>query len=240
MKNTLLYTISIFLFFIVNGINAQEKNIKDSLKTPQIHSLRVGVDISKPIIGLFKTAYKASEFVADYRLKNNSYIAGEFGTVTRSFGEVSFAYQTKGTYYKIGFDYNVYDNLIGMNNMIYTGLRYGHSTFSQELLHYNTNTIGNYWPSNSNTTPTKYDNLNASWLTLVFGIKVETFNNIFVSSSLQLNRLISQKEPNNFKNLYIPGFNHVGLNALSASFNYTISYNIPFNKRTKEKLRKDE
>ena len=240
MRNTLLYTISIFLFFTVSRISAQEKSSKDSIKTPQLHSLRVGVDISKPILGLFNTDYKALELVADYRLKNNIYLAGEFGTTTRSFDEVSFAYQTKGSYYKVGFDYNVYDNLIGMNNMIYTGLRYSHSTFSQELLHYDTNTIGNYWPNFSNTTATEYDNLNASWVSLVFGLKVETFKNVFVSSSLQLNRLVSQKEPNNFKNLYIPGFNRVGLNALNASFNYTIAYTIPLTKSTKEKSKTDE
>ena len=240
MKNTLLYTISIFLFFTVSRITAQEKNIKDSIKTPQMHSLRFGIDISKPILGLFNTDYKALELVADYRLKNNIYLAGEFGTATRSFDEVSFAYQTKGSYYKIGFDYNIYDNLIGMNNMIYTGLRYSHSAFSQELLRYDTNAIGNYWPSFSNTTATKYDNLNASWVSLVFGLKVETFKNIFVSSSLQLNRLISQKEPYNFKNLYITGFNRVGLNPLSVSFNYTIAYNIPLKKSAKEKPKTDE
>lgn len=235
MKNTLLYTISILLLLAATSAYSQEGNntvlAGDSISKPVVnHSLRFGVDISKPILALFKKNYTGIEFVADYRLKNNYYIATEFGYETRTFDETNFSYTTKGSFYKIGIDYNIYENLIGMNNMIYVGLRYGRSDFSQEVLSYTTNTSNQYWNAASHSGAT-YDNLNASWASILFGLKAETFKNVFIGASLQINRLLSQKQPDGFQNLYAPGYNRIGLNDLSASFNYTISYMIPFTKK---------
>ncbi len=232
MKNTLLYTISIFLLLTVTtSYSQEEKTAIDSVAKPKVtHSLRFGVDVSKPILGLFKKDYSGIAFVADYRIRNNYYIATEFGLETRTFEETTFSYTTKGSFYKIGFDYNLYENLIGMNNMIYVGLRYGRSDFSHEILSYTTNTSNQYWNSASHS-GTTYNNLNASWATVLLGLKAETFKNVFIGASLQINRLLSQKQPDGFQNLYAPGYNRIGLNDLSAGFNYTISYMIPLTKK---------
>ena len=46
--------------------------------------------------------------------------------------------------------------------------------------------------------------------------------------SLRLNRLMSDIRPDNFDNLYIPGFNKkTDENVWGAGFNYTITYAIP-------------
>jgi len=234
MKNNLLYIINIVLLLSVFNLKAQE-TAQDTLIKPKVaKALRLGIDISKPAIALFNSDYKGLEFVADFRIKKNLYLAAEYGSETRTLDEISYKYQTKGSFYKIGFDYNVYDNLIGMDNLIYVGMRYGHSSFSQELLNYNTSTQGQYWPLNSNNTPIKYDNLSANWISGLIGLKVEVFPHIFVGSSFQINRLINQTEPTNFQNLFAPGYNRMGLNDLSVSFNYTISYLIPFNKKVRK------
>ena len=54
-----------------------------------------------------------------------------------------------------------------------------------------------------------FTGLSASWIEFVFGFKAEIINNIFVGLDLRLNRLMTQDEPTNFSNLYIPGFNKV-------------------------------
>ena len=47
--------------------------------------------------------------------------------------------------------------------------------------------------------------------------------------NLKVNRLLSQDKPDNFNNLYIPGFNKkTEENKFGAGFNYTITYRIPF------------
>ena len=72
-------------------------------------------------------------------------------------------------------------------------------------------------------------------------MKAEVFNNVFVGFSVRLNRLVSQKRPNNFDNLYIPGFNRTYNGDFGVGFNYTVSYFIPLYKATvkaKEKASK--
>ena len=59
------------------------------------------------------------------------------------------------------------------------------------------------------------------------GMKIETLPNLYLGTQLSLKKMIATKEPKNFKNLYIPGFNRVFSNNLGVGFNYTVSYNIP-------------
>ena len=52
--------------------------------------------------------------------------------------------------------------------------------------------------------------------------------------SLRLNRLLSDKVPENFDNIYIPGFNKkTEDNKFGAGFNYTLTYSIPFASKKK-------
>lgn len=238
MKNNLLYIINLIVLLSFSNAIAQQN---DSIpKTKLVHRLRLGVDLSKPIIAAFNSDYQGMEFVADYKLKNRIYLAGEYGFETRTLNETSFSYTTTGSFFKIGADYNIYDNLIGMDNMIFFGLRYGHSSFSHTLENYSTNTTGQYWPTNNNNNPIAFDNLSLDWIGLSLGLKTEIYANIFLGASLQLNRLVSQTAPSNFKNLYAPGYNRVGLNDLNVSFNYTISYSIPLQLKKEKQTSIDE
>ena len=55
---------------------------------------------------------------------------------------------------------------------------------------------------------------------------VQILKNIYTGISLRLNRLISDKIPSNFDNIYIPGFNKKTQdNVFGAGFNYTLTYN---------------
>jgi len=114
-----------------------------------------------------------------------------------------------------------------MENMIVVGLRYAYSNFNQTLNEYTIN-ADPFLPNQTITTPVFYDNLNAQWIELVLGLKAEILHNVFMGFSFRWNQKIAFKEPDNFKNLYIPGFNKVYLNSNGFGFNYTISYLIPF------------
>ena len=134
---------------------------------------------------------------------------------------------------KAGFDYNAYSNWLDREDAIYIGMRYGFSTFSQTL---NSFTINNN-PFLDDLAITesgqKFDNLNAHWVEFVLGIKAELFNNLFLGFSFSGKKMISTKEPDNFKNLFVPGFNRVFLNNSGFGFNYTLSYLIPLYKKEK-------
>ena len=67
---------------------------------------------------------------------------------------------------------------------------------------------------------------------IVAGVKVETFNNVYLGFSLRLNKLLSTQKPENFDNLYIPGFNKVtDDNTFGSGFNYTLTYSFPLRKK---------
>jgi hypothetical protein len=85
----------------------------------------------------------------------------------------------------------------------------------------------------------KFNGLSAQWLEVVVGIKAEVLKNIYVGFSVRMNRMISNKKPDNFDNLYIPGFNRTYNGDFGVGFNYTVSYFLPLYK-TKSSQKKVE
>ena len=209
----------------------ETKNTIVPVKTDR-YGLRVGVDLYKLTRGLYDKDYKGIEFMGDYRLTKKYFLAAEIGNENKTTDDSRLNFTTKGSYLKVGFDYNAYENWLDMENIISIGLRYGFSTFNQELNSYkiynSTPYFGEVPAINSGE---KFNGLTASWIEVVAGIKAKVFDNVFVGFSLRLNRLVSNKEPGNFENLYIPGFNRTYNGDFGVGFNYTVSYFIPIYKK---------
>jgi hypothetical protein len=196
------------------------------------YGLRVGIDLFKLTRGLYDEGYKGIEFVGDYRLTKKYFLAAELGNENKTTDDDRLNFTTKGSYLKVGFDYNAYENWLDMENIISIGLRYGFSTFNQELNSYK---IYNANPYFGETPPVasgaKFNDLTASWIEVVAGLKAKVFDNVFIGFSLRLNRLVSNKKPGNFDNLYIPGFNRTYNGDFGVGLNYTVSYFIPIFKK---------
>jgi hypothetical protein len=223
----LKYTISILFFLTCSTIFAQlGKNAKDTATYKDRYGLRVGIDVVRPIYSLFSEDTKGFEIVGDYRVTKRFYLATELGYRDQTRQEDFFNFSTKGQYIKIGVDYNAYKNWIGMENMIVVGIRYGFSTFSQSVNEYTIN-ADPFIPVRTEPNGENYDGLSAHWAELVLGLKVEVLHNVFLGVSFRGNTLITSTKPENFKNLYIPGFERVFVNNNGFSFNYTVSYLIP-------------
>ncbi len=211
------------------GIGSQKKDTIYKNK----YGLRVGVDLYNPIYTLIDDDRKGLELVADYRISKKFFIAAELGYLENITDEDFINFTTNGQYIKAGVDYNAYENWLDMENMIYVGFRYGYSNFSQTL---NTFTVNNDYFFHSLEkieNGQKFDNLNAHWAEFVLGIKAEIFNNLYVGFSFSGKKMISSKQPENFKNLFVPGFNKVFLNNSGFGINYTLSYLIPLYKKAK-------
>lgn len=230
------YFISLLVVVLVSTSVYGQKSLdnnaekKDSIvyKTP--YGLRLGVDISKPIKGMLDDTYKGFEIVGDYRLTKNFYLAAEIGFEEETTLEDFTSSFSKGNYIRVGGNFNLYKNWLDMTNEIFFGFRYGLSIFDQTLNNYAINTGNQYFESSITNSRTE-TGLNAHWLELMLGIKVETLKNVYISASASYKIMVSLKEPNNFKTLFAPGFNRVFLNQAGFGFNYTISYTIPFNKK---------
>ena len=77
------FFISLCLFFVVVNSFSQEQKKTESKKDTIIYKtgygIRVGIDISKPALALFDKSYSGIEFVGDYRISKNWYVATELG-----------------------------------------------------------------------------------------------------------------------------------------------------------------
>ncbi len=231
----LKFYINFLILLFCGSIWAQNEIKTDSIATEVRYGIRLGIDISKPIRMFLDSDYKGLELVGDYRLTRNLYLAGELGNETKKIDRDAVNFETSGTYIKLGVDYNVYNNWTGMDNLIVVGFRYGFSQHAQTLLGYNLLNDNHYWKEDNRldlTTPKRYEGLNGHWIELQLGFKAELFRNLYMGISLQMHRLVSDKDPENFENLFIPGFNKVLTNnPYGAGLNYTISYQLPIYKK---------
>lgn len=218
-----------------------KKNTEKKLETVKTDTIKpktdrygliVGVDVYKATRSLYDSDYKGIAFVGDYRLTKKYYLFGEIGNEKITVDDPQLNTTTKGSYVKVGFDYNGYTNWLDMENMITVGMRYGFSTFSEQLNSYDIYNPNPYFGQAPSITSGEIHNgLTASWAEVAAGVNVKVFNNVYVGISLQLKILVTNTEPGNFENLYIPGFNRTYDGNFGAGFNYTVSYFVPIYKK---------
>lgn len=231
----------IYIFFISIFLSSSQLLAQDNEKSTdsisgayvQRYGLRIGADLSKPIRTLLDNNYNGFELVGDYRFHKRFYIAGEIGTEKKTTADDVLNFDSSGSYIKLGVDYNAYDNWAGMENSIYIGLRYGFSTFKHTLNAYNIYNTDQYWNEQLLLNgPIEFSGLSAHWVEFQLGIKAEVFKNVYVGLNGQIKRLMTEKAPDNFANLYIPGFNKTTEDSsFGVGYGYTISYLIPIYKK---------
>lgn len=241
--HTYLFFISLFITGCFYGQEEQKTEVKDTplpvttkdtLPPAEKYGFRAGVDLGRIIRSVVDDKYSGFEIVGDYRFYKNFYIAAEVGNESLVRDEENINVEGSGSYIRVGADYNIYDNWYGMQNSIYVGLRYGFSTFDQTLNEYTIFTNTNFFGPNIITDSIEEKDLNASWAELVLGIKVELIRNLYLGANISLRSLISEKEPDLFDNLYIPGFGKTNdFNSIGVGYGYSVSYLIPFFKKKK-------
>ena len=245
MKKKQIY-IFIFSLISINFIVGQEIVNKDSDSLTvkknliNVDKLSIGIDLYKPIYSNINNDDLSYEILASLRVFENFSIASEIGSLDKYIEDENVNFTSTGEYIKFGFDYNLFNNWTGMDNSIYLGMRFATSSFDNKIENYIIRSPDAYWSNNvtSNFETINHSNQNANWIEFLVGIKVETIKNFYLGISLRLNRLLSNTTPNNFSNLYIPGFNKVtDDNSWGSGFNYTLTYSLPlnFNKKASKK-----
>ncbi|MFL2622400.1 MAG: DUF6048 family protein [Candidatus Marisimplicoccus sp.] len=239
MKKKQIYLFIISTWLSTNMLLSQtELSLNDSLiekdKWLTINKLRLGVDLFKPIKSSSEGDNLNYEIVGDLQVTENLYLAGEYGSIDRVIEDENINFNSSGNFLRIGFNYNMFNNWVGMDNSIYLGLRYATSNFSNSILDYTVRNQDSYFSNlvDSEYQTNEYSNLSGNWIEIVAGLKVETFKNVYLGLSLRLNKLLSDSKPENFDNLFIPGFNKVtDDNTFGSGFNYTLTYSIPLRKK---------
>ena len=134
MKNKQIYLFIISICLSTNMLIGQtESNSNDTLikkdKLLNINKIRFGFDLLKPIASSSEGDNLNYEIVGDLQLTENIYLAGEYGLVDKVIEDENINFNSTGSFLRIGFDYNMFENWIGMDNSIYVGLRYGNFKF---------------------------------------------------------------------------------------------------------------
>jgi hypothetical protein len=209
---------------------------QDTLVYKQKYGLRLGGDIGKIARSIIDKEYTGFEINGDYRLTKNLYIAGELGTEERRIATNFLDITANGSYFKAGIDYNTYTNWLDMQNMVYTGFRVGVSTFSQTQNQFTIYNTDQYWNNPfTETQAREYNGLSAIWAELIIGLKAELFTNFYAGLNIQIKALVSQDQPVDFENLYVPGFNRTyDSGRFGLGFGYTLSYLVPIFKKDKK------
>jgi hypothetical protein len=232
MKHTSKYIFSICIVLSSFMIQAQAKKTDSIPVKTNRYGLRVGIDLFKLSRSFYEDKYQGLEVVGDYRISKKYYLAGELGNENKTVDDARLNFTTKGTYFRVGFDYNFYENWLDMENKVYIGMRYGVSTFSQRLNSYKLYNANPYFEDTPTVFPNEvFNGLTAQWLEVVVGVNAKVFNNFYMGFSFRMNSLITNKKPDTFDNLYIPGFNRTYNGNFGAGFNYTVSYFIPIYKK---------
>ena len=210
-------------------MSSQSEN--DTIYVKNKYGIRAGIDLSKQI-RMLTEKYSGLSIYSDIKIKERLFIVAELGNDQKTIETENINSKLSGSYIKTGFNYNLYNNLPGLNNEIYVGLRYSQSLFKNELIDYSIYNKNRFWNDHRILEHKEFDNLKSSWIEFVVGFNSEIKNNLFMGLSLRLNRMLKQDIPENFTNLFIPGFNKVTENNnFGTGITYSIIYQIPIIKK---------
>ena len=231
--HTMLRYIIKFFIVITFSVGYSQENLSqtDSLKIKEKYGIRFGIDLSKQL-RMITEDYNGISLYGDLRIKERLFIVAEIGNDDKKIFNENINSKFKGSYLKAGFNYNFYNNPPGLENEIYFGFRFATSSFKSEVFDYLVYDFDKYWENGRIEDYSEYTDLSANWIELILGFNAKISKNIFMGTSLRLNRMINQKSPENFGNLYIPGFNIVTEdNNFGTGITYTITYRIPLVKK---------
>ena len=225
---SILYT---FIFAISNGQIAKDTvavaidSVKTIPKTPL--KFRLGFDVGKFAFAQLNDS-QSIDFTLDINYKKY-FVILEFGNEVKNIENSQLKFDVKGSYFRLGIDYDLYDNWKGMDNNITLGLRYGYAYFDTNLYGYTINQPNHAWQPQYDTVNKPYDNLSANWLEIVSKVQVETFRNLYLGYSISFKYLLSYTNPDNFSTIYIPGFfNKNSYSNIGFGMQYIISYQFNF------------
>lgn len=230
INRMLKFFISLISFLFIN-ITLSNVSLKND--TIEKFGIRIGADIHKIIRSTSNNDYTGFSFDADIRLKESIYISSEIGNEEKQINNSYINSTAKGNYLKFGAKFKLNKKDIGTQNITYSGLNIGFSGFNQTINSYTIyNTNSSTWGESIINEPINLNDLNALWFEILFGLKTEIINNLFLGFEIQLKNIISQKNKQEITNFYIPGFNRTyDSSGIGAGFSYTISYLIPVIKK---------
>jgi hypothetical protein len=182
-------------------------------------ALRVGTDLTLIGSTLFGTGRNQYELNTDLQF-GKYFFTADYGLGSRQHLREDFNYEYQGNYFRIGFDYNFIPDDPD-NNLIFTGLRYGRSFYSDRIIYQvNDEIFGDYSFGYENPS------INGRWFEIVAGMKIKVWNQFYLGYTLRYKLFRKVSGAENFSTYEIPGYGRAAVSN-TAGFNYHIFYQIP-------------
>jgi len=217
MTKTLQYTL-IFLLISPFLCFSQTKTDEWRYEGP-----RIGIDLSRFLMPYIQTGDRLGwEIQGDIPYKGNFFPTVELGMQWYSDNANGYHYVNNGAYGRLGVDVNIskFESLKDQD-ILFVGFRYGYSNYYQEA----SNIIySNYWGIINTSIPRQQ--LYAHWAEIVFGMKGEIFNNLFLGWSLRAKFPFLQTSDPYMDPFIIPGLGRT-TGEVPFDFSFTISYRLP-------------
>ncbi len=186
--------------------------------------LRLGYDLGKKIYSKLNGGNMDAAYL---NLGYRNHILELFaGKEQMPFVHPSYTFVTTGTYYKIGYAYNFYENWGNMHNEITLGLRYGNAGFSYDLQRIAYDAPTPEMPAYVWTGHRSYSGLHAGWIEVGATLKAEIFHGVYLDLFLSGKRLLGGSKPDGFDLLYVPGFFRTNVSGFGFGIGYGISYRL--------------
>ncbi len=229
----LKYFIKISFILLSINLSAQQDSLQTSLDSLVPHKrqpvkIRIGFDAGKYIWARLNDS-ESYDFYIDANFYKNYYLIFLTGYENHLTNSSLLTYHTTGNYYKLGIDYNIYENWLDMDNDITIGVRYAYAGFDYQLNSFRINQPEAVITPEINEVNKYFTNLSAHWLDFTAKIQAETFKNVYLGYAVSLKYLMSYSDPDDFEVLYIPGFfERNSYSNFGFGMQYFISYRFKF------------
>jgi hypothetical protein len=184
--------------------------------------IRIGTDAFSVARNFYDKTFQGWEVNADvdfYRY----YLAVDVGSWSRDFDSESGAYHNQGNYFRIGADVNFLLKDPDRNLMFF-GVRYGNSKFSETYNEVATSPIyGTNVVNHSNP------DVNAHWYELTAGIRVKMWKFFWMGYTGRFKFGLSTNETGNMIPSDVPGYGRTDRDQ-TWGFNYQLIFRIPIRK----------
>ena len=193
---------------------------QDTLRT---YGPRIGFDLAPVVSWFLPSSAVGAELSLDAEIMDNIFPVLELGFSSYSDSIQVSTYDSKGSYGRIGLDYDLYPVPDpSQHHSITIGFRYGISLFTHGAGNITIPSV--YW--GDLYIPTHENGITAHWISLVAGVKGEVFSNFFLGWSLRYRILLNPGMDQQISPLYIPGFGKPS-NGRAFGVTYSLMYKIP-------------
>jgi hypothetical protein len=195
----------------VNAISAIEPNQRQ---------LRLGVDLSRPVMNMLVKSRHSYEFIVDYSLPKELYLVAEGGFGGSDINYPDLKYTSTNTFVKFGVERSMLQRMFPEDwDLLFVGIRYGMAFIRRKEAIFTTN--DQFWGTTTGTIPAK--NITGHWAELTAGLRVELFKGIFTGYTIRGKFLLNQGPFRELPPAYVAGYGKGEKNTVF-DFNFYLQY----------------